>query len=137
MAKVKWTDDKVLEVVRQCRIAGAAAAQTKLEELQAAGAKWAVVNEANNKVVGTMLDVCGFANLKISARGKFFQIAKRLSDNHQYRFYCTNAYHGGGTFSVFDATMRQEMSVNEASCKAMALILAEYGIEARVEARID
>jgi hypothetical protein len=142
MAKVKWTEELVIEVVNRCRIAGTAAAKAKLAELVQAGPRYAVYNSdlAGNHIgnaVGTLLDVCGFANLRISARGKFFQLAKTLYKESHYRFFCTTAYYGGGHFSVFDTTMRQEMSVNTAACKAMVPILSEYGISATVESRID
>jgi len=135
MAKVKWTEEKVLDVIKECRVAGTRAAQEKMAELQKAGPKYAVTQ--GNRIVDTMLDVCGFANLKISARGKFFQLAKKLAKDRTSRFYCDNAYRGGGYFSVYDTTRRQEMSVNRASCAAMVPVLDKYGIEARVETRID
>lgn len=137
MAKVKWTDKLVLQVVRECREAGTKAAAKKLAELQGKGPQYCVTS--GHRVVGTMLDVCGFANLRISARGKFFQLAKKLSESRtpNYRFYCTNAYQGGGLFDVFDTTNRQEMSVNAASCAAMIPILSGYGITSTLETRID
>jgi len=142
MAKVKWTEKLVIEVVDRCRIAGKAAAAAKLAELVKAGPKYAVYNSdltgRQGSCVGVLLDNCGFANLGISARGKFFQLAKKLSqDRPELRFFCTNSYYGGGHFSVFDTTMRQEVSVNAAACKAMVPILSEYGISATVHSRID
>lgn len=142
--KTKWTEQKVLDVIDEARKIGSIFAARRLAELQAAGPKY-VVNDKNqnNKVVGTMLDVCGFANLQISARGKFFQLAKRLSleidvvTGRQRRFYCEVAYRGGGWLSIYDSTNRQEMSVNIVACKGHQQVLAKYGIESSVESRID
>ena len=135
--KVKWTEELVLKVIRECREAGTIASQEKLEELTKAGPKYAVCS--GSRTVGTMLDVCGFANIRLnSARGKFFQLAKKMcKENREYRFNCSNAYNGGGYFNVYDTNRRQEMSVNVASCKAVLKVLSGYGIEGYVESRID
>ncbi|KKN70955.1 hypothetical protein LCGC14_0425570 [marine sediment metagenome] len=124
LVKTKWTEQVAVR---------------KLVELQNAGPKYAVCDEMRSgKVVDTMLDVCGFANLKISARGKFFQLVKRLSSQidvatgTQRRFYCEVAYRGGGWLSIYDSTNRQEMSVNVAACKGHQQVLAKYGIKSRV-----
>ena len=132
---VKWTNQLVLAVIIEARKAGWVAAQQKLQDLQDQGPTIAVCD--GRKVVGRMLDVCGFANLKISARGKFFQLAKKLADNPQQRFHCCNAYYGGGSLGIFDSTHRQEMSVNIAACQGQANVLRGYGIEATVTSRID
>ena len=140
---VKWGDAKVLRVIEEARRLGKIAAADKLAELQKAGPKWAVCTETHpfsskaDKVVGTMLDVCGFANINISARGKFFQIAKKLSKTGSHRFYCTVAYRGGGHLSIYDSSHRQEMSVNKATCVGQAKVLNAYGIETSITTRID
>lgn len=138
--KMKWTNELVLGVIGEARNAGRIAAQQKLEELQNKGPKWAVKD--GNKIVGTMLDVCGFANLKISARGKFFQLAKKLSANvgctGSIRFHCVVGYYGGGRLSIFDCTNSLYMSVKITACEAQAKVLEAYGINVvRVESRID
>lgn len=139
VTKMKWTNELVLGVIGEARKAGRDAAQQKLEELQNKGPKYAVKDR--NKTVGQMLDVCGFANLKIAARGKFFQLAKRLSAATvagSIRFHCVVGYYGGGSLSIFDSTFRQEMSVNIAACVAQAKVLEAYGVNViRVESRID
>ena len=138
MVKTKWTEAKVLEVVNECREAGMIAAQAKLDELQKAGPKYGVMS--GGVQIDTMLDVCGFANVKLkSARGKFFQLAKKLAADRtqNYRFYCTNHYYGGGHFSVYDCHRRQEMSVNKAAMVGVASVLSGYGIECYVETKID
>lgn len=137
--KTKWTEQKVLDVIAEARKVGGIFATRRLAELRTDGLKWAVVDEnKNNEVVDTMLDVCGFANLKISARGKFFQIAKHRSGfDKTCRFFCTNRHPKGGWLSIYDSTNRQEMSVNVAACKGHQQVLAKYGIESNVESRID
>ena len=132
----KWTEEKVLEVVAECRAAAINAGQSKLSELQQDGPKWAVCNE-DGTVAGQLLDVCGYAWNEISARGKFFQTAKKLSKDRGLRFNCSNAYGGGGHFAVYDTGRRQEMSVNSACCKAIAEVLSGYGLEASTHSRID
>jgi len=132
---MKWTEEKVLEVIKEARNAGHFAAQKKLNELRRVGPKFAVTD--NGRVVDTMLDVCGFANLKINARGKFYLLAKKLSNNMSNRFSCGRAYYGGGHLNIFDSAMRQEMSVNVAACKGQQVVLLKYGIESRIESRID
>lgn len=134
--KIKWTEELVLGLIGEARVAGRKTADEKLQQLQSAGPQFAVKD--GSRTVGTMLDCCGFANLKISARGKFFQIAKKLSkDNFRLRFHCTNSYRGGGSLAIFDSTNRQEMSVNVAACRGQAQILKAYGIECTIASRID
>ena len=131
---VKWTDQLVLSIIDEARKAGRNAADEKLTGLQRKGPQFAV--QDGNRTVGTLLDVCGFANLKISARGKFFQLAKKLSTNSNLRFLCTNAYRGG-SLAIFDSTMRQELSVNIAACQGQAKVLEAYGIKCQIQSRID
>ncbi len=132
---VKWTRNLVESVIHEARKAGRIVAEEKLNELQGEGAKFIVRD--GMEAVGTMLDVCGFAHLKINARGKFFQLAKRLSAGFNVRFSCSRRYHGGGSLSIFDSTFRQEMSVNIAACVGQAKVLNAYGIETSIESRID
>lgn len=138
---VKWTRNLVLSVIHEARKAGQIEAERKLAELLGNGAKYNVTD--GEKLVGKMLDVCGFASLKISARGKFFQLAKKLSDEENiglhncWRFSCVNAYRGGGALSIFDSTFRQEMSVNIAACVGQAKVLNAYGIETTIQSRMD
>ena len=132
---VKWTEQIVLEVINEARKAGSMTAEQKLAELQGKGPQFTVCED--DKVVGTMLDVCGFANLKISARGKFYLLAKKLSDNPIHRFHCCRSYYGGGSLAIFDSTGRQEMSVNIAACEGQAKVLEAHGIECEITSRID
>lgn len=136
--KIIWTEAKVLEVIQEAREEGRRHAQMKLSALQQQGPKYRVFNESEpEKTIDTMLDLCGFATLKISARGKFYLLAKKLSDDRSLRFSCCCGYYGGGRLNIFDSSFRQEMSVNIAACEGQKKVLAQYGIEARIESRID
>ena len=132
---VKWTEQLVLSIIDEARKAGREAADEKLTGLQRKGPQFAILDE--NKIVGTMLDVCGFAHLKIAARGKFYLLAKKLSQGQHQRFICSNGYYGGGLLSIFDSTHRQEMSVNIAACQGQAKVLEAYGIKCQIQSRID
>ena len=135
---MKWTKGKVLRVIRQARRAGEQAADKKVVELEAAGPKYAVCDAtAGDRVVGTLLDACGGAHLQISARGKFYLLAKELSKVLTNRFFCRRAYGGGGTLTIFDSTSRQEISVNAAAAKAQAAVLKQHGIKATVRSYLD
>jgi len=136
--KTKWTNEKVLKVIDEARKLGRVTAADKLTELQNAGPKYSAHDEnRNNRCVGTMLDVCGFASIRISARGKFFQLAKKLAATGNYRFYCVVDYQGGGSLSIYDSSHRQEMSINKAACVGQARVLNSYGIQTRIATRID
>jgi len=133
--KIKWTDQMVLAIIEEARKAGSIAAEEKLQELQNVGPQYGVRD--GSQTVGTMLDVCGFAHLKIKAKSSFYLRAKKLSQNTHLRFLCNKGYYGGGELSIFDSTMRQEMSVNVAACQGQARILEAYGIECSISSRID
>lgn len=133
---MKWSNETVLEVIEEARLAGAKEAAAQLELLRKNGPKYEVVSESG-KAIDTMLDVCGFAYLKISARGKFYSIAKKLSAGNKQRFICCHSYNGGGYLNIFDCTHRQELSVNRAAMRGASRILEKYGITSSVVSRID
>lgn len=135
--KQKWTEQKVLAVIAEARLAGKEAALTKLQELRKNGPQYTITN-GGDKPIDTMLDLCGFASLKIKAKGNFYLIAKRLSkDNMAHRHFCRRDYYGGGRLSIFDSSMRQEISVNIAACEGQAKVLESYDIECSITSRID
>ena len=134
----KWTEELVLSVINEARLAGKVCAEAKLAELTRAGPAFMIKDDMNkDKVVGALLDVCGNAVLKIRARGKFYLLAKKLSVDRSRRFHCTRGYYGGGRLNIFDSTMRQEMSVNVAACKGQQRVLEAYGIPATIKSQID
>ena len=131
----KWTEQLVYAIIAEARKAGFITANQKLTELQGNELQFAV--KEGKRTVGTMFDVCGRADLKISARGKFYLLARKLSADPQQRFMCGKAYYGGGCLSIFDSTMRQEMSVNIAACQGQAEVLRAYGIDCAIISCID
>lgn len=135
---MKWTEDMVKDVVKECRLAGIKASNEQLAKLMGEGVKWTVRDGFTGKVVGGMLDVCGFAWLKISAQQGFYRVAKKVAQDNSLRFTCGKDYPKGGRFNVYDTNRRQEMSVNEASARAIADVLISHGVKGvYVQSRID
>lgn len=133
---MKWTEQMVKDVVLECRAAGKAAGAAQLAKLQGHGPVWAV--KSGDKVVGTMLDVCGFASIKLNARQGFYRVAKKVAEDNSLRFSCGKAYPSGGRFAVYDMSRRQEMSVNEAAASACAEVLKSHGVkEVYMTSRMD
>lgn len=136
-AKTKAKYDAIL---KEAEAAGTKAANEKLAELQGNGPAFAVVENSPTdgifynknkptKVVGTMLDVCGFAWTIIeNARTGFAQYLKSIGR-------ASNGYRGGMT--VYARTKRQEMSVNVAYARAVAKVFTEYGFSSYIGSRID
>lgn len=129
-------------IIQEATEAGNKAGVAKLAELEGAGPAFAVVENSPNdgifydkskptRVVGTMLDVCGFAWVTLSnARTAFAQYLKKTER-------ASNGYYGGMTVNLRFGTFRQEMSVNEAQARAAAEVFTKAGFEARMESRID
>jgi len=135
---MKWTPEKVKEVVQECRRAGALASEEKLKELQGNGAQWIVKDSFTGKPVGTMLDLCGGAWVVIDAKQGFYRVAKKVAEDRSLRFSCNRNYGGGGMFSVYDMNARQEISVNEAASRAVADVLKKHGVKVKyVKTYID
>ena len=122
-------DEAYGRIYHEARDAGVLAAQKQLQELQGQGPAYVV--KSGNTVVGTMLDVCGFASVIISKGNSSYARWAKKQDNLAH-----SAYRGGTTLFI-RATQRQELSVNRAACEAAAEILRSHGIEVHVESRID
>ena len=127
----------LMKIIDEAREAGRKAAQVKLEELKRVGPVWIVTDDLTGKSVGTMLDVCGFAhiNLKISGHDKRWQELKRLAEVNTNRIHVWSD--GSKTLSIFDMSMRQELSVNESACEGALTVLKNHGFDGYVESRID
>ncbi len=116
--------------------AGAKNAAEHLATLQGQGAAYAVVQDTDEgkKVVGTMLDVRGFATVTVeNARKAFLQYARKIGR-------ARNGFYGGMCFSVHaqvKGKYRQEMSVQSAYAKGMAVVFREAGYRVSVQTRID
>ena len=137
---------RIIAIVKVAKKVGERAGQLKLKELQKAGPRWNVVDERKNKVVGQMLDVCGFAYLSVPGRGKIVGAFKKLG-TYEGRMQAYEAgangnlriwkgYPSGYTLSII-STGRQEMSVNEAAVKAASKFLDENHLECGWSSRID
>ena len=133
------------EIVRKVLIAkkiGEAAGRKKFRELVGNGYKWKVVNEGDGKVVGHMLDVCGFANLSVPGKGKIVRAFKKIGeyDNRMdgYVIRGIKIWKGyrGYALSIIN-TGRQEMSVNEAAVEAASNYLNENNLDCSWSSRID
>jgi len=126
---VKWTDEKVLALVKKAREAGRNAEDAKLRELCET---YHTTPRENHPVYGDcprFLGCCGGSWVVINARQGFYRVAKRLSSNRGLRFHCSKAYGGGGMFSVYDMSNRQELVINEACSKAVKDVLDEAGVK--------
>jgi hypothetical protein len=126
---MKWTPEKVKEVVLECRQAGKIASEKQLAKLRGEGDKWIVSDGFTGREVGRMLDLCGGAWVVINAKQGFYRVAKKVAEDRHLRFSCGRNYGGGGMFSVYDTNNRQEMSVNEASANAVADTLRKHGVK--------
>ena len=136
-AKTKAKYDAIL---KEADVAATKAADVQLKKLQGQGPAFAVVENSKSdgifynrnkptRIVGTMLDVCGFAWVVIeNARTGFAQYVKKIERGG-------NGYYGG--MSISARTMRQEMSVNQEAARAMADVFEKYGIKAYTQSRID
>jgi len=142
----KLTDTGLATLLEKARQAGTVAAKEQLTKLESSGPQWNIVNDktfgGDGKVVGQMLDVCGFASIHIpNGRAGIVRQLKRVIETKQLvkRAYFHKGYYGGFGLSLFDMTNRQEMSVNEAAEQAAldTLKAAIPELKAHVTTRID
>ncbi len=135
---------KVIAIIKVAKKVGERAGQLRLKELKKAGPRWNVINERQNKVVGQMLDVCGFAHLSVPGRGRIVRAFKKIGifDLRIDCYVVTDAlkiwkgYRSGYALSII-STGRQEMSVNEAAVRAASEFLNENHLECAWSSRID
>ena len=135
------------EIVRTVVMAGKignAAGRKKLRELAGDGYKWKVVDESNQKVVGHLLDVCGFASLSIPGRGRIVRAFKKIGeyngrmDGYEVRgIRIWKKFGPSGYCLSLVSTGRQEMSVNEAAVEAASDYLNENHLECGWDSVID
>ena len=76
----KYEAKHIIAVLMNAQRAGRQAGESKLKELQKAGPRWAVKDESDNKIVGTMLDVCGYTALHLTGRSKIVRAFKALGN---------------------------------------------------------
>jgi len=136
----------IKQMIREARAAGKVAADRKLNELVKAGPRWNVVNDPlfsdpteKKDIVGQMLDLCGFANIRLvemNSNSKTWQNLKKYAAVDGNRIMVHSSEYGK-TLSIFDMSRRQEVSVNKAACEGALEVLEEYGIRGYVDSRLD
>jgi len=136
----------VVMLLLKAREIGRKAANDQLTKLQRQGSKWAIVDDNSNKVVGQMLDCCGFAWIKIPGRGKIVKAFKKLAEHKDFqdgyilekeKMSISKAYNRGYNLNLGLNIGRQEMSVNEEAAYTASEFLNSAGLECRCESRID
>ena len=133
----------IIAVLMNARRSGIQAGETKLKELQKAGPRWAVKDESDNKVVGTLLDVCGFAALHLAGRSKIVRAFKLLGKPDRYRDLSYNGFsiskndYRGGYGLRANLSDRQELSVQERAVEAFCDYCKDHGLECSWSSRID
>ncbi|MBA7521672.1 hypothetical protein ES705_13783 [subsurface metagenome] len=133
----------IIAVLMNAQRAGRQAGESKLKELQKTGPRWAVKDESDNKIVGTMLDVCGYTALHLAGRSKIVRAFKALGNPDRYGDLAINGlsiskntYRGGYGLRA-NLSNRQELSVNEESVKAFCDYCESHCLECTWSSRID
>jgi len=133
----------IITVLMNARRSGVEAGESKLKELQKAGPQWAVTDENKNKIVGTLLDVCGCTALHLTGHSKIVRAFKALGKPDRYRDLSYNGfsiskdtYRGGYGLMVY-LSNRQEMSVREEAVKAFCDYCISHGLDCTWSSRID
>jgi len=134
--------NKIIGIVKMARKVGEAAGRKRFKELRENGYKWKVVNDGDGKVVGHMLDVCGFASLSVPGKGKVVRAFKKIGEyDRRMDGYVVDGMEiwkssRGYALSII-STGRQEMSVNEVAVGAASGYLNENNLECSWNSRID
>ena len=144
---------QVVMLLLKAREIGRNAAYAQLNKLQHNGPKWNVVDEMDKgKVVGQMLDVCGFASMQVPGRSKIVKAFKKLGVPGEHNNYggmnieyiledehmrISKAYDRGYNLNLGLNIGRQELSVNEAGVEAASNFLNSKGLECNWNSRID
>lgn len=138
--------ERMLNIIQEAREAGKKAAEIKYLELLNAGPKYEVFESdlTDKPIPGggrwKLLDLCGFAtiNVRMHGRDPRWQALKALDLDRENRIMVHDKYSGmPKSLAIFDMTMRQEISVNEAADNAAAEVLKAHGIECWVTTRLD
>jgi len=133
---------RIIKLVVMAKKIGEKAGQKKLNELKKAGPRWDVVDEGKNKVVGQMLDVCGFASISVPGNGRIARAFKKVGEyDARMDGYVANGMrifkgYRGYALSII-STGRQEMSVNEAAVEAASDFLNANQLKCSWRSRID
>jgi len=139
------------DILEKAIVEGRKTAMAKLADLEAQGPKWRVVDDPNftvkPKVYGTMLDLCGFAHIKVSGRNSLVSWIKKHAEkdgNGDYKLETQNgrvrlyrSYKTGYNLYLPVECGRQEISVLTAGYEGALRVLAEHGIDGYVVSRLD
>tara|TARA_Y100000034_G_C6895105_1_gene412523 strand:- start:1988 stop:2659 length:672 start_codon:yes stop_codon:yes gene_type:complete len=148
--------DQIIEEACQASIT---AAEARLYELEGGPDAWSVIDNAPSdgvfynpekptREVGRMKDLCGFADVRMKAKGKAREFVKfvkyrgKETSNNWWDYgsmQLSKSYDVG--FYIWpplgEASSTQYISVKEAGCKAFSGVLNRHGIECRTESRLD
>jgi len=139
----KYEAKHIIAVLMNAQRAGRQAGESKLKELQKAGPRWAVKDENKNKIVGTLLDVCGCTSLHLAGRSKIVRAFKVLGNPDRYGDLAYNGFsiskntYRGGYGLIARLTNRQELSVREKAVQAFCDYCKDHGLECIWSSRID
>jgi hypothetical protein len=131
---MKLIDVLMNEVVANATLAGT----NRLNELKRRGPAYTVHDELNdNKCVGTLLDVCGAANLSLKGTSKLVRLIKKnIPFNSLHNEWSSSGrqwvmYKGcnGYKMIIITSLHRQEMSVNYEECNAAVKTLNDNGYD--------
>ena len=139
------------KILLEAIIAGRKAAKEQLHRLKQNGARYIVMDDPSltdePRVYGTMLDLCGFANIRLSGRSPLVRFIKKngfRSGYYSYVLYTKygkveiyKAYPKGYSLYLPIDEGRQEISVKETAYKAALKVLEKHGIEGYVYTRLD
>ena len=133
----------IIAVLMNARRSGIEAGESKLKELQKAGPRWAVTDENKNKIVGTLLDVCGCTALHLTGHSKIVRAFKLLGNPDRYGDLAINGFsisrntYRGGYGLMAHLSNRQELSVREKAVEAFCNYCNNHGLECSWSSRID
>ena len=147
------------QIIEEACQASVTAAEARLYELEGGPDAWSVVENAPGdsvfynpekptREVGRMKDLCGFADVRMKAKGKgkeFVRFVKSRGEESRNNWWnygqmqLSKSYDVG--FYIWpplgEASSTQYISVKEAGCKAFSGVLNQHGIECRTESRLD
>jgi len=139
----KYEAKHIVAVLMNAQRSGIEAGESKLKELQKTGPQWAVKNESDNKIVGTMLDVCGCTALHLAGRSKIVRAFKALGNPDRYGDLAINGLsiskntYRGGYGLMAHLSNRQEMSVQESAVDTFCDYCKAHDLECTWSSRID
>ena len=143
--------DRMLKVLLEAIRVGRSAGQQQLDRLQHQGNRYVVMDDPeftdDPRVYGGMLDLCGFAHIRISGRSSLVRYIKRYGRRVGYRSYVldtplgrveiSKAYPKGYSLYLPIELGRQEISVKKAAYQKALEVLERHGIYGWIYSRLD